>query len=434
MKTLRTPTETAELCVQAACMQLLFTAPIAQSEKKIKIRKIILKGKECYQIERFNDNKAFHQNIDSAGLARALAEFFSCYTYAECTGTREKLWFVRKNSGKIALVKQETVSSELNTSHDYVKNVRLNVGSDTLFLQIQGITGTAGKVLKEKYHKFRQINKFLEFIDSIIPVIEQHTKQSTEPFSIIDFGCGKAYLTFALYYYLHEQKKLPVSVHGLDLKDEVITQCSDLAQHCGYEHLSFSAGDIAQYQLPIHTGMVLCLHACNTATDYALANAVHRKVPIIFAVPCCQHELHSQLKKQKKYFKQQSSVFLPFLEHGIITERFSSLLTDTLRALILESCGYDVQIIEFIETEHTPKNLLIRAVKRTCANSEDSRDVGTAGGAGCEQNQGEPSKVGCFRDIPDQHRIAAYKKFRKLADACSVQPLLESLLHDELPL
>ena len=424
MKTLQTPAEAAELCIAVFCTHILFTAPITQVEKKIRIRKIILKGNTCYQIERFKDTKAFHQNVKSSDLVQLLTEFFSCYTHAECSGEHEKLLFVRKKSGKITLIRREPIAARAAAGHDTVKNTRLSLENDAPFLYAQGIIGAAGTVLKEKYHKFKQINKFLEFIDSIVPVIEQHTGQTTEPFTITDFGCGKAYLTFALYYYLHEQKKLPVSVHGLDLKNDVIMQCSDLAQQCGYSHLSFSVGDIASYRLPLHTGM-MGLHACNTATDYALANAVRRNVPIIFAVPCCQHELHSQFKKQKKYFKQHPPVFFPFLEHGIITEQFSSMLTDTLRALILQACGYDVQIMEFIETSHTPKNILIRAVKKTCGTPKILQQADAVHSAGMQQEQRLHSHT-------DLHRTTAYKKFRKLADACSVQPLLESLLHEEL--
>ena len=260
-----------------------------------------------------------------------------------------------------------------------------------------------GAVLKQKYHKFRQINKFLEFIAGIEPFIRDTVARSGKPFSITDFGCGKAYLSFALYYYLHERQQIPVRIHGLDLKTEVIEHCSALAERCGYTNLDFAEGNIGDHPLPAGTGMMVCLHARNTATDLALAQAVRAQVPIIFAVPCCQHELYAQLKTRKETFRTDDHLLFPFMEHGIISERFASLLTDTVRALLLQACGYSVQIMEFIETEHTPKNILIHAVKK-------------------------PQSA----DQAERLKATAFRQYRRLKDSFCIEPTLEERLEPVL--
>jgi len=172
--------------------------------------------------------------------------------------------------------------------------------------------------------------------------------------TILDFGCGKSYLTFAMYHYLKELKAYPVRIIGLDLKADVIAHCNELAQKYGYSGLQFLVGDIAQYEGVDAVDMVVTLHACDTATDYALDKAVKWGAKVILSVPCCQHELNQQIENE---------LLQPVLKYGLIKERMAALLTDALRAEILESKGYQVQILEFIDMEHTPKNILIRGVK-----------------------------------------------------------------------
>jgi SAM-dependent methyltransferase len=207
-----------------------------------------------------------------------------------------------------------------------------------------------GKVTKAKYDKFRQINRYLEFIED---VLEALPKDRT--LRIIDFGCGKSYLTFAMYYYLHELQGRDIRVTGLDLKTDVINHCNELAQRLRYDQLHFERGDISTYQGATQVDMVVSLHACDKATDYALDKAVQWGAQVILAVPCCQHELNGQMRCE---------VLQPILKYGLIKERMAALVTDALRADLLEQQGYDTQILEFIDMEHTPKNLLIRAVKR----------------------------------------------------------------------
>ena len=206
-----------------------------------------------------------------------------------------------------------------------------------------------GKVIKARYDKFRQINRFLEFIEDIRPKLD-----GKREVTIVDFGCGKSYLTFAMYYYLKVQRGLDIRVIGLDLKEDVISHCSALAEKYGYEKLTFLTGDIASYEGAEQVDMVVTLHACDTATDYALEKAVKWGAKVILSVPCCQHELNGQM---------HSEILEPVLKYGLIRERMAALVTDALRAGRLEEQGYQVQILEFIDMEHTPKNILIRAVK-----------------------------------------------------------------------
>lgn len=213
-----------------------------------------------------------------------------------------------------------------------------------------GVQTPDGKVTKARYDKFRQINRYLEFIEDVLS--ELPTERTIR---IIDFGCGKSYLTFAMYYYIHELQGRDIEVTGLDLKTEVIENCNQLAQRLNYDKLHFERGDISTYEGADAVDMVVSLHACDTATDFALEKAVKWGAKVIMAVPCCQHELNRQIK---------CDVLQPILKYGLIKERMSALITDALRANLLEEQGYDTQILEFIDMEHTPKNLLIRAVKR----------------------------------------------------------------------
>lgn len=403
-----TPEQAAEECRNASIISMVFSRPVKVcSEKKIRIRKILLKEKDYYQLEIFRQNQVFQKNVEPDALQTELVPYFTCFRSAECRGLTETLFFLQNNKGRIALTKRvplEEIPSQSgeHTQHNKTKVSLIPEDRPLAFLIAQGLMNTDGTVLKKKYHKFRQINKFLEFIAGVEPFIRDYIARTGLPFPIIDFGCGKAYLSFALYYYLHEKQGLPVRIHGLDLKTDVVAQCADLAQECGYEHLTFAQGDIAGYSIPEGTGMMVCLHACNTATDLALAQAVRQQVPVIFAVPCCQHELYAQLKAHKPSFRDAGRILLPFMEHGIITERFASLLTDTVRALLLQASGYTVRIMEFIETEHTPKNILIHAVKKSLTPAQER-----------------------------QLKEDALTEYRNIKEAFLIEPLLETMLELE---
>ena len=245
------------------------------------------------------------------------------------------------------------------------KNYLLPEGRPVPFLVLLGIMNDEGKVISSRYDKFRQINRFLEFIDDILPEFTDKTAAG-QPLRIADFGCGKSYLTFAVHYYLTEIRHIPCEIEGLDLKKEVITYCNDMAKKLGLQNLIFHTGNIADYSGQHNPDIVITLHACDTATDYALKYAVERGDRAILSVPCCQHQINTQLQKQDKATASEIPPELrPLLKWGIIREKFSSLVTDALRGEWLEQQNYKVQMLEFIDMEHTPKNILIRAVKKS---------------------------------------------------------------------
>ena len=253
--------------------------------------------------------------------------------------------------GKVTVQKKGVKGEvkKVDLSHNRSKKYILEEGVKVPFLYDLGVQTADGKIVKSRFDKFRQINRFLEFIEDILPQLARD-KEVT----ILDFGCGKSYLTFAMYYYLHELKGYDIRIIGLDLKKDVIRLCNELSEKYGYEKLKFLEGNIADYTGVDEVDMVVTLHACDTATDFALAKAVGWNAKVILSVPCCQHELNGQI---------QNEMLAPILKYGLIKERMAALITDALRAEYLEGEGYDAQILEFIDMEHTPKNILIRAVK-----------------------------------------------------------------------
>ena len=263
-------------------------------------------------------------------------------------------------------------------SHNRKKHYILEEGIPVPFLRDLGVMTEDGKIVRTKTDKFRQINRFLEFIEDILPQLDKERE-----LTILDFGCGKSYLTFAMYYYLHELKKYDIRIVGLDLKEDVIEHCGKLAEQYGYEKLTFLVGDIADYEGVDQVDMVVTLHACDTATDYALAKAVGWNAKVILSVPCCQHELNIQLSDPGRRKDGNggemtgavSETLAPVMDYGLLRERFAALVTDGLRAKYLERMGYETQVLEFIDMEHTPKNILLRAVKKV-SSGENASDAG----------------------------------------------------------
>ena len=335
-----------------------------EAVSKIKLRTVELKGKRLIQITRYSGKQVFHENVTCEELPERMeAWFFGDVVRLKQAqlknGTMELNILVSKK-GKVTVKRKDKKETEIpfrmDLSHNRVKRHILKEGMQIPFLIDLGVMTRDGKIVRTKYDKFKQINRFLEFIEDILPSLP-----TDREVVILDFGCGKSYLTFAMYYYLHEMKKYNVRIIGLDLKKDVIEHCNSLSKKYGYEKLTFFVGDIASYEGVSQVDMVVTLHACDTATDYALYKGITWNAKVILSVPCCQHELNNKLQVEG-----WDSVF----RYGIIKERTAALFTDALRANILESKGYKTQILEFIDMEHTPKNLLIRAVRQKDAQPE----------------------------------------------------------------
>lgn len=307
-------------------------------------------SKQYYQIEKYTDKQVFHENIDVDILEEKVLEYVSS-NYKQVSAWSNTTTFDLKISkkGKILLSKKKSDNVNLvNKSHNKEKNYILKEGMIIQPLIDLGIFTKEGKVVNSKYDKYKQINRFVEVIDDEIK------KSDFKELTILDFGCGKSYLTFVLYYYFVEIKKINVKMIGLDLKEDVIKKCNDIAKRYNYENLSFELGDINGFKYNNKVDMVITLHACDTATDYALYNAIKWNTKMIFSVPCCQHEFNHQMKTESLSI---------LTKYGIIQERIAALMTDSVRGNLLECVGYKTQLLEFIDIAHSPKNILIRASK-----------------------------------------------------------------------
>lgn len=322
---------------------------------KVRVRPVMLKGGMVFQAEELTEKQAFHRNLTrEEGVSYLLGLMESVFKQAEVESSRGQARVLVGKKGTVTIKvkknQQKMVAAPNVASHNRQKRYILEEGKPVAFLEDLGVMTADGKVVRSRYDKFRQINRFLEFIEDILPRLDKSRENV-----IIDFGCGKSYLTFAMYYYLHELKGYEVRIIGLDLKQDVIDHCNRLSVAYGFDKLKFYHGDIASYDGVDHVDMVVTLHACDTATDYALEKAVKWDASVILSVPCCQHELNKQMDNE---------LLRPVLQYGLIKERMAALYTDALRAEILENRGYRTQILEFIDMEHTPKNILIRAVKQ----------------------------------------------------------------------
>lgn len=317
-----------------------------------KIRPILKKDQLLFQVSLQDGKKEFHENYEKKEVTEKICEWLSNdYKQMQLESTQWRYSAMVSKKGQVTVKgkRMEQAKDVPDLNHNRRKQYILEEGIRVPFLEDLGVMTMDGKIVRTRYDKFRQINRFLEFIEDILPQLKQEGE-----LTVIDFGCGKSYLTFAIYYYLHELKHRDVKIIGLDLKEDVIETCSQLAEKYGYEKLKFLVGDIASYQGNEQVDLVVTLHACDTATDYAIAKAVAWNAKAILSVPCCQHELNSQIRCE---------LLEPVLKYGLIKERMAALMTDALRADCLEAAGYHVQILEFIDMEHTPKNILIRAVK-----------------------------------------------------------------------
>ena len=339
--------------IQETLQQMVISSPRSGCEyDKVKVRPVILKGTVMFQETKYRSAQVFHDNMSreeaNVRLNRYLTEDFK-RGYVETGKETIDILISKKNKVTVKRKRTGAADAKRDLSHNRVKQYILTESVPVPFLIDLGVQTKDGQVIRAKYDKFKQINRYLELIRDVLPTLLKEDK-----LQIIDFGCGKSYLTFAMYYYLNVLHDLKADIIGLDLKEEVITKCNQLAKKYGYDKLHFLPGNIADYHNTGKVDMVVSLHACDTATDYAIYQAVRWGAKVILAVPCCQHEVNGQLES-----RQCQSI----LKYGLIKERLSALLTDAIRADLLEEIGYEVQILEFIDMEHTPKNIMIRAVK-----------------------------------------------------------------------
>lgn len=329
--------------------------------QKIQIRPVVIRNKLVFQAACYTGKQVFHSNLSKEETIGFIKEKMACFKQLQAYGTGIKVSVLSGKKGNLTIKSEiieeagtpvqekEGIKRREALSHNREKAYILPKDTPIPFLVDLGVQTKDGKIIKEKYDKFRQINRFLEFIRDILPALP-----SDRRISIVDFGCGKSYLTFAIYYYLKIMNGLDVEITGLDLKTDVIQKCNRLKEKYGYDGLQFLTGDIGSYEGKTQVDMVVTLHACDTATDYALAKAVKWNAGVILSVPCCQHELNQQI-----FCEPLKSV----LKHGLLKERIAALLTDGIRAELLEEAGYDVRVMEFIDMEHTPKNILLKCIK-----------------------------------------------------------------------
>lgn len=330
---------------------------------KIVVNSIILKGENCYQIEQYTEKQVFHQNVSEEMLIDDLIVWSRTYKQINFVSSDfdAEIKFNKKLDFVVNLREKEgTAKKILPKTNNRRKNYILEEGMEIPVFVELGIFTSDFKVVNSKYDKFKQINRFAEILSD---VIKDYPKKKI---NIIDFGCGKSYLTFVVYYYLTNIKGIDVNIIGLDLKEDVIEKCNKLARRFGYDNLRFEMGDINGYKAPFDVDMVMTLHACDVATDYALFNAISWNSEIILSVPCCQHEINKQLKSDR---------LSAMTKYGIIKERTSALITDAVRGCLLEYSGYKTDVMEFVDIEHSPKNILIRARKGDISENKRKKSL-----------------------------------------------------------
>ena len=349
--------------IREGLYRITISGPRGDSEvSKVRIRPVEIKGKLLFQCQETVGTKEFHKNMTKDDVITRISDWMNgTFKQMQLESDTCTASVLVSKKGTMTIKKKphmKGTGNPVNLAHNRKKRYILEEGIPVPFLQDLGVMTQDGKIVHAKFDKFRQINRFLEFIEDILPELDKGRE-----LTILDFGCGKSYLTFAMYYYLHELKEYDIRIIGLDLKKDVIRHCNELSEKYGYEKLRFLKGDIADYTGVNKVDMVVTVHACDTATDYALAKAVGWDAKVILSVPCCQHELNRQIKNE---------ILEPILKYGLLKERMAALITDGLRAQYLERAGYEAQILEFIDMEHTPKNILIRAVKKRHAKEDNN--------------------------------------------------------------
>ena len=379
--------------------------------KRIKIKTGSSSSGASFYAEFFTDTQVFHktfskEELDSFIEQNAGINFKSCikkFSDKEVTLLANKKGKITVLEKKLSPAKMNYLSAlssqdsllKNNLTHNRIKNYIIPEGTPVPFLIRLGVMTPEGKIVNSKYDKFKQINRFLEYINDILPSVLEQKKCEDYPLQIADFGCGKSYLTFAVHYYLTQIKKIDCKIIGLDLKEDVIEYCNSLAKEFDCSGLIFKTGDISKYsdsEKEHNPDIVITLHACDTATDYALKYAVLKNAKAILSVPCCQHEINMKLEQYRRELEDtDAEVCKPLLKYGLIRERVSALITDSLRAEYLESAGYKVDVMEFIDMSHTPKNILLRAVRKN-----QKKDAGDK----TDVNQNKPVLIDALKIAP----------------------------------
>ena len=379
--------------------------------KRIKIKTGSSSSGASFYAEFFTDTQVFHktfskEELDSFIEQNAGINFKSCIKKF----SDKEVTLLANKKGKITVLEKKLSPAKMNylpalssqdsllknnLTHNRIKNYIIPEGTPVPFLIRLGVMTPEGKIVNSKYDKFKQINRFLEYINDILPSVLEQKKCEDYPLQIADFGCRKSYLTFAVHYYLTQIKKIDCKIIGLDLKEDVIEYCNSLAKEFDCSGLIFKTGDISKYsdsEKEHNPDIVITLHACDTATDYALKYAVLKNAKAILSVPCCQHEINMQLEQNKRELENtDAEIFKPLLKYGLIRERVSALITDSLRAEYLESAGYKVDVMEFIDMSHTPKNILLRAVRKN-----QKKDAGDK----TDVNQNKPVLIDALKIAP----------------------------------
>lgn len=382
-------------CCNERLYQIVISNPRRKEEvQKIKIRPVIIKGSLIFQESDYTVTQVFHHNRSATELIERICQVMEQdFKQLEMSSKDSCATVLVGKKGNVTIRKKQTREGGSDRlpmlEHNRKKQYILEEGVPVGFLQDLGVQTTDGRIVRERYDKFRQINRFLEFVEDILPALPKD-----RTVRIIDFGCGKSYLTFAMYYYLKTVKAYDVDIVGLDLKADVIRKCNALRDKYGYDGLKFCQGDIKDYEGAGSVDMVVTLHACDTATDYALHKALLWNASVILSVPCCQHEMNRQLNCEP---------LEDLFAYGLIRERTAALFTDAIRAQIMETQGYDVQILEFIDMEHTPKNIMLRCIRRKADKREEQEE---------------------------KYRREKQKKLTELSEFLGVQPKLMTLLQE----
>ena len=376
----------------------------SQECQKASIRPVRIAGQLVYQVEYTFEKKVTHENLSAEdAMKKSLDLITEDFKQINIFLEGEDIQVLASKPATPKVSRKGGTKKQGSLDHNKKKQYVIPEGEPVDFLVRLGVMDRDGRVFKKHYGKFRQINRYLEIVEDVFPYLPEGER----PLKIIDFGCGKAYLTFAIYYYLKVLKQRNVEIIGLDLKTDVIDFCNKVAKDLKYDELKFLMGDIADYTND-HADMVVTLHACDTATDYALINAVSWNTKVILSVPCCQHELFSQIK---------SDVHQPMLKHGILKDRLTEYLTDGLRGLKLEACGYDVAMIEFTSLEHTARNIMIKAVK-----TDASAEAMKAAAEGADRRE-----QSAIVRAAAAKAARAQRQYEELRDFYQVQPTIDQL-------